>query len=442
MQAQELWYGDPDKSVGTVFGRFDSGNYPTDDCSGGNGSAVSTVGTVTDPVYGKVWRIHKPNKRKRGEFARTSYIPSDGQTLYYGWRWKIEATPDITGGIAVFQWKTDAGGGNNSQNYPLNMGYGGGKLSMNAYGPCYPNWNSCPGSINNRMIQLWNKPVNEGEWVTIVIKLKLSTNKDVGEVELWFNGEKQILSNNPANDYSINLSTDKKTAYHKTFDGAVTYPKWGAYNGEACNYDVYTYFDEMRIGTTLASVLDPMGGGTVADVTNINVPSSVQQGQNVNISVDYNTSENRDLVVMFQLDQSPWTIYKEVRKSINSGAGSINIPIMIPSTTPIANNAYQFQVYMAPTGGVWENRLSNKEKKDVSVTGTLSGESFDLTNFAVSPNPSKDGIFHLSESVNFEVYDLLGHKVLSNKGKLIDLSSNPQGIYLLNVDSKKIKLIR
>lgn len=265
VQSQVVWYGDPNQSVNSVFGRFDSGNYPQDVCSGGDGTAVSKAETTLDPVHGKVWRIYKPKKRKRGEFARTSYIPSEGETLYYGWRWKIEATPNVTGGIAIFQWKTD-GGTNNTQNYPLNMGYGGGKLTMNAYGPCYPTWNSCSGSINNRNINLWSKPVNEGQWVTIVIKLKLDRDKNKGEVELWFNGEKQVLSNSPANDYAINLSADKKIAYHKTFDGNVTYPKWGAYNSESCNYDVYAYFDEMRIGKSLASVLDPLGGSATPNI--------------------------------------------------------------------------------------------------------------------------------------------------------------------------------
>ena len=265
VESQVVWHGDPNQSVNNVFGRFDSGNYPQDVCSGGDGSAVSRAETIVDPVHGKVWRIFKPKKRKRGEFARTSYIPTEGETLYYGWRWKIEATPDITGGIAVFQWKTD-GGNNNTQNYPLNMGYGGGKLTMNAYGPCYPTWNSCSGSINNRNINLWSKSVNEGEWVTIVIKLKLDRDKNKGEVELWFNGVKQVLSNSPAPDYSINLSADKKTAYHKTFDGNVTYPKWGAYNSESCNYDVYAYFDEMRIGKSLASVLNPLGGSSTPNI--------------------------------------------------------------------------------------------------------------------------------------------------------------------------------
>jgi endo-chitodextinase len=259
MHSQVLWYGDPDKSLSSVFYRFDAGNYPGDECPGGDGTAVSTASTTIDPVYGKVWKVSKPLNRKRGELARTSYIPAEGQTLYYGWRWKIESTPKLTAGSAVFQWKTDAGGQpGNTQNYPLNLGFGNESLSLNIYGPCYPEWDSCSGSISDGLITLWTKPVKEGEWVSIVLKLKLSRDKNVGEVELWFNGVKQSFTNTPAKRYSINLSADKKTAYHKTSDGYVNYPKWGIYNSASCPFSVNTFYDEMRIGSTLESVLDPL----------------------------------------------------------------------------------------------------------------------------------------------------------------------------------------
>ncbi len=259
IQAQVLWYGDPNKSISSVFYRFDSGNYPGDKCPGGDGTAVSTAGTTIDTEFGKVWTVHKPEGRKRGEFARTTYVPAENQTLYYGWRWKIQSAPRLTSEIAVFQWKTDAGGlSGNTQNYPLNLGYGNGILSLNIYGPCYPESSSCGGSINDGKITLWSKPVNEDKWVSIVIKLKLSRDQNVGEVEFWFNGIQQTFTNTPAKRYSIQLSADKKIAFHKTFDGMVTYPKWGAYNSASCSSDVNTYYDQMRIGLTLDDVLNPL----------------------------------------------------------------------------------------------------------------------------------------------------------------------------------------
>jgi hypothetical protein len=298
MQSQVLWYGDPEKSINSVFRRFDAGNYPQDVCPGGDGSAVSYAGTVIDSDYGKVWRIYKPQKRKRCEFARTSFIPSENDTLYYGWRWKIESVPAITNGIAVFQWKTDAGGqAGNTQNYPLNLVYENGTLLLNIYDPCYPEWNSCGGSINDGKITRWSKPVLQGEWVSIVIKIKLSREKDLGEVALWFNGVQQNFTNMSAKRYSINLSPDKTTAYHKTFDGLVTYPKWGAYNSASCDYEVYTYFDEMRIGKSLTSVLNFLDMNANPSIIENKHISQIQIFPNPSINGMFYLSEESDFNV-------------------------------------------------------------------------------------------------------------------------------------------------
>ncbi|WP_299223606.1 Ig-like domain-containing protein [uncultured Aquimarina sp.] len=292
--SQVLWYGDPNKSVKSSFRRFDSGN-AGDNCSNQSNN-TSTATTTTDSKYGKVWRIRKPKGQKRGEFARTTgtvnnYTPKDGDVVYFGWRWKIESTPNINNGIAVWQWKTDAGNQNNTQNYPLNMGYGNGNLSLSAWGPCYPSWNSCSGSISKRKTTLWNKSIPENTWVSFVIKMKLSRNKNVGYVEFWYNGEKQTLSNSGFQDYQVTLSSDKKRAYHKTFDGSVVYAKWGAYNSNACNFDVSTYYDEMRVAKTLAEAT-PSGtssGSNKPPVVSFKTPTSnlmVDEGYDLNVEVN------------------------------------------------------------------------------------------------------------------------------------------------------------
>ncbi|MFL1897194.1 Ig-like domain-containing protein [Aquimarina sp. 2-A2] len=296
VEAQELWYGDPNKSVKSSFRRFDSGN-AGDNCSNQSNNS-STATTVTDPEYGKVWRIRKPKGQKRGEFARTtgtvnSYVPKDGDVVYYGWRWKIESTPNINSGIAVWQWKTDASNQNNTQNYPLNMGYGNGKLSLSAWGPCYPSWNSCSGSISQRMTVLWNKSVPEDTWVSFVLKIKMSRNKDVGYVEFWYNGEKQTLTNSGFQDYKVKLSADGKRAYHKTFDGTVVYPKWGAYNANACNFDVSAYYDEMRVAKTLGEAT-PSGtssGSNQPPTVSITSPNQANYNAGSDILVNINAND-------------------------------------------------------------------------------------------------------------------------------------------------------
>ena len=257
--SQVLWYGDPDKNIKDLFRRFDTEGAGKDYCAT-NSEVLPIVTRPNDSKYGKVWKISKPINRKRAEFARTSYVPQEGQTYYYGWRWKITANTAIQDDITVWQWKTDHKGGLNfnKQHYPLNLEYKENELFMNAFGPGHPNWTQDYSEknkrIKNRRTTIWRKRVKRGEWISIIIKMKLSRSANEGYVEVYFNGEKQLLTNSDFDEYLVSLSKDRKRAYHRTFDGfREVYPKWGAYNSNACNYDISTYYDEMRIARDLES---------------------------------------------------------------------------------------------------------------------------------------------------------------------------------------------
>jgi hypothetical protein len=269
LNAQVLWYGDPNLSVNDNFRRLDpDGNSnPTGDRCVDDPNTPPFVNKPTDSEFGKFWRITKPTSRKRAEFARTtgdvnSFIPQKAGTYYYGWRWRINTTPNLAGGIAVFQWKTDEGGdiNTNKQNYPLNMDYDGSELSLNAFGPAEPNWNR-PGSITQRRTTLWQQTIQEDTWVTFVIKVKVedtydgSNNRYDGYIEFWFNGVQQTLSNIDFDEYQVVLANSNTRAYHKTFDGIEVYPKWGSYNENACDFEVITDYDDMRIAMTYLEAL-------------------------------------------------------------------------------------------------------------------------------------------------------------------------------------------
>ena len=101
------------------------------------------------------------------------------------------------------------------------------------------------------------------------------------------------------------------------------------------------------------------------EISSISAPGSVNPGQNVTVTVNYSATTNRDIQVVFQLDASPWTSYVSKKVDVGSGSGSRNVTLTIPSNVPIANDAYQFQVYLTTNGGGWNQRLSNKVKKNV-----------------------------------------------------------------------------
>ncbi|MFD1616267.1 GEVED domain-containing protein [Gelatiniphilus marinus] len=52
-------------------------------------------------------------------------------------------------------------------------------------------------------------------------------------------------------------------------------------------------------------------------------------------------------------------------------------------------------------------------------------------NFKAYPNPAADGLFNLSIESKWDVYSLLGTKVLEGKGKKVDLSAFAKGTYIL-----------
>ena len=67
-----------------------------------NGSSVTTV---SDPIYGTVWRFYKAVNDLRCEAHGANGVnPAIGQTYYIGWRSKL-TLPTVADLNAIFQWK-------------------------------------------------------------------------------------------------------------------------------------------------------------------------------------------------------------------------------------------------------------------------------------------------------------------------------------------------
>ena len=293
----DIWFGDPNRPWREVFENFNAED---------NGGTNPTLTTSTDPQYGKVWVVHKPSGAKRAEISRAKgYNQREGETIYIGWRWKIDVTnANPTNGITVFQWKA---AGNSRQNYPFVFGYNGSTLSLNTYGPGKTSWTE-GASIQLRKNTIWKKGVAEGQWVDIVLGVKVSgyDGADLnqkGYIEVWFNGQKQTLTTeNASSQYDITLSGDRTRAYHRTNDGDVTYPKWGAYNEGSRPYDVYTYFDELKIGRTYdAAKPDSSGDSNGGNSTSFEIRArGTGGGEKLNFRIDQTTVQTFTLSKTYQ----------------------------------------------------------------------------------------------------------------------------------------------
>lgn len=255
VKSQVIWHGDPDKGIRDVFYRFDITGYTSGDFCLDAVNADPSATTAIDSVHGKHWQIHKPVNRKRAEFARTNgFIPQEDGEYYFGWRWKISSKPSLNKGLAVFQCKTEEGANKPStQNYPFTLEYDGTNLSLACFGPGYPDW-SVGSSITNRKTTIWRKAVPQDKWVTFAFHVKFSRSETVGFIEFWYNGEKQTLTNSNYKEYQVILADDNTRAYHKTNDGNQVYFKWGSYGINACEFEITTKYDEMRVGSSYEDV--------------------------------------------------------------------------------------------------------------------------------------------------------------------------------------------
>ncbi len=241
--ANVLWYGDPERPWKDSF--YNLNREPGED---------GTVTTVQDPVHGNVWRINKPARSKRTEFARTTgevnnYKINNGDRVFVGWRVKVNVagSKKPNGGFAIFQLKTQ---GNLLQNHPVSIGFDAAKKNMNVQG-ITPGKNASE-SVSPRKVTFTNHPMNEDTWMDIVLGFKFAKTDKEGFVEVWINGKKQNVRN----------QNNQQQAPFRTHEEGLMYFKWGAYNETSRAFNITVDLDEMRVGTTLESVLDPLEGKT------------------------------------------------------------------------------------------------------------------------------------------------------------------------------------
>ncbi len=114
-------------------------------------------------------------------------------------------------------------------------------------------------------------------------------------------------------------------------------------------------------------------------ITQINGPSLVAQEEAVTVSVSYEVTTARDITAVFKLNEAPFTEYSSLTKSVAVGLGSKQFSLTIPLEVPVGAN-YSYQVYITPTGGNWDNRLSDMSQASVEVVQANSNDKINSVN--------------------------------------------------------------
>ena len=387
VQAQVIWYGDPNKGYLESFYRLSRET-----------GEEGTVKTVNDPVHGKVWEINKPSGSKRTELARTDgYVPTEGDKIYLGWKMKLSIVGTVNpGGFAVFQLKSEDP---HSQNYPLLMGSSGNNLGLSAYNPG-------TGSQASRGRGLCSKSVPEGTWVSIVLGIKFSKDANVGYVECWLDGVKQDLFGDDAN----------KQAKHRTLDDNGNYFKWGAYNEDSRDFDITVNLDEMRLAKDYYSA-NPLnyGTSTAVSVTSVSLTPT---------SADLLIGSNRQLVAaVFPANAT--------NKSVVYSSSNIAVATVSATGLVTAKTIGSATITVKTDDG---------NKTDLTTlrvtTATSISEENDLisNNIVLFPNPSSNGIFNISKESDWKVYSIIGKELKVGNSNTINLSESPKGIYLIKIN--------
>ena len=174
-------------------------------------------------------------------------------------------------------------------------------------------------------------------------------------------------------------------------------------------------------------------------------PEEVSPGDVVEVEVSYSAAEDQEVVVWFQLDQSPFTTYQEVRQAANLGYNEVTIELAIPMSVPPAEDAYQYQTLLVPTGGSWPDRISNvaQQNVDVVMVSNTTEDGLDDLAFKVFPNPTA-GVFTVNISAGSEasqllVYSALGEIVYQQElaagvsESPVDIEALPAGVYWLTL---------
>lgn len=211
--------------------------------------------------------IDKPESSHRVELhGAPHWQASNNSTIYLGWLSRFTFADSNSTNFAFFQWKAFnnsslPGGGKYAmlQNYPIVFKVENGMYKLEQYeaNPIYTNPNepyigqSYPYYQTNIKQLIWSKPTSNFiyKWHSIVLKIGLNRDKNLGYIELWINGERQLLGEGI-------LEKPQLRFYCRTFDADICETRFGVYGADGIR--MINEIAMPRAGNTYQSVYTPI----------------------------------------------------------------------------------------------------------------------------------------------------------------------------------------
>lgn len=187
------------------------------------------------------------------------------------------------------------------------------------------------------------------------------------------------------------------------------------------------------------------------EVVIANSPASVERGSVIEVDVNYKVSSDAD-VVLALYGPSGTPFYKNVKREVLSGQGTVKLQLQTEATWPVADD-YDLRVIIRDVGG---NFMTDRDRKDTTIDvkeNTLSSDIFldsQKEEINIYPNPVSEDFFNIDFNINISeadlrIFDLKGNIVLATTTdggtNKIAIEGLLTGIYLLKVENENINYI-
>lgn len=106
---------------------------------------------------------------------------------------------------------------------------------------------------------------------------------------------------------------------------------------------------------------------SVDKIYQITTPKEFKIGDEIKVSVKYAATQKRDVSVIIQLNNDPWTSIVAVKKGVDVGTGTEEFSIKIPNDIVIGSN-YKVVVNILPKGKGWPDRLDERIESNINIT--------------------------------------------------------------------------